>query len=188
MLTASNFNETPNMKTESNNSQTLGLGHVGMFARNPATLAEFYRDVMGMQIVGGTDERHPFGATAFLSSRPGEEAHEIAMFNNPQLAHRAFKVGSLRALKRFYQKIVGRGIPIKFEFNHGISLAFYFPDPEGNMIEVYWRTGVECPQPCAKTVDLTKSESELLEELQILAPGTEKSSSEDLQLADLLAS
>jgi len=112
-----------------------------MYARNPAALAEFYRDVMGMQIVGGSDESHPLGPTAFLSSRPGEESHEIAIFSNPDLAHRAFKVGSLAALKRFYDKIVARGIPIKFQFNHGISIAFYFHDPEGNLIEVYWRTG-----------------------------------------------
>jgi len=69
---------------------------------------------MGMQVVGGSDASHPIGATAFLSSRPGEEHHEIAMFSNAELAHRAFKVGSLAALKRSYQKIVGRGIPLSF--------------------------------------------------------------------------
>ena len=48
------------------------------------------------------------------------------MFSNPDLAHRAFKVGSLAALKRFYQKIVERGIPIKSELLHGMSIAFFF--------------------------------------------------------------
>jgi len=104
------------LKPEFRNSQTIALGHVGMYARNPAALAEFYRDVMGMQVVGSSDRTHPLGPTAFLSSRPGEEAHEIAMFSNAELAHRAFKVGSLAALKRFYDKIVGLGIPIKFQF------------------------------------------------------------------------
>jgi len=88
------------LKADRNSSRTIGLAHVGMYARNPAALAEFYRDVMGMQIVGGSDESHPLGPTAFLSSRPGEESHEIAIFSNPDLAHRAFKVGSLAALKR----------------------------------------------------------------------------------------
>jgi catechol-2,3-dioxygenase len=101
--------------------------------------------------------------TSFAShhSRPGEEFHQIAMSSNPELAHRAFKVGSLAALKRFYQKIVGGGIPIKFEFLHGVSFAFYFEDPEGNMIEVYWPTGLEYPQPFAEKIDLTKTEEEL---------------------------
>jgi len=146
----------------------IGLCHVGMYAKNPASLADFYRDVMGMQIVGGSDASHPLGPSAFLSSRPGEESHAIAMFSNPALAHRAFKVGSLGALKRFYDKIVGRGIPIKFQFNHGISIAFYFHDPEANLIEIYWRTGLEHPQPCAQEIDLRKPEKELLEELKVL--------------------
>ncbi len=164
------------MKTGNETSEMLGLCHVGLYAKNPAALAEFYRDVMGMQIVGGSDASHPLGPTAFLSSRPGEESHEIAIFANPLLAHRAFKVGSLAALKRFYDKMVKLGIPIKFQFNHGISLAFYFQDPEGNLIEVYWRTDVGHPQgmvflspPCAEETDLSKTEEQLLQELEVLS-------------------
>jgi catechol-2,3-dioxygenase len=160
------------MKTEHKSSCTLGLGHVGMYARNPAALAEFYRDVMDMQVVGGSDGNHPLGPTAFLSTRPGEESHEIAIFSNPELSHRAFKVESLAALKRFYDKIVARGIHVKFQFNHGISIAFYFHDPEGNLIEVYWRTGLEHPQPCAQEIDLAKPEEELLQELKTLTNRT----------------
>jgi catechol-2,3-dioxygenase len=137
-----------------------------MYARNPASLAEFYRDVMGMQVVGGSDASHPLGPSAFLSSRPGEESHEIAIFSNPAFAHRAFKVGSLAALKRFYDKIVERGISIKFQFSHGVSIAFYFQDPEGNLIEVYWPTGLEHRQPNAEEIDLTRPEEELLEKLK----------------------
>ena len=158
------------METKHDSLEMIGLGHVGMYAKNPASLAEFYRDVMGMQVVGGSDAGHPIGATAFLTSRPREEHHEIAMFSNAEHAHRAFKVGSLGALKGFYQKIVRRGIPIKFQFNHGNAFAFYFSDPEGNMIEVYWRTGLEYPQPFAQPTDLTKTEEELLAELKAL-PG-----------------
>jgi len=156
------------MKTEHDSLEMIGLGHVGMYAKNPASLAEFYRDVMGMQVVGGSDASHPIGATAFLTSRPAEEHHEIAMFSNAENVHRAFKVGSLAGLKRFHQKIVRRGIPIKFQFNHGNAFAFYFSDPEGNMIEVYWRTGLEHPQPFAQETDLTKTEEELLDELKVL--------------------
>jgi len=156
------------MKAEHHNSGTIGLGHVGMYARNTASLAAFYRDVMGLQVVGGSDESHPLGASAFLSSRPDAESHEIAMFSNPEFVHRAFKVGSLAALKRFHQKIAGRGVPIRFQFLHGVSTAFYFHDPEGNMIEVYWRTGLEHPQPCAQGIDLSKPEAELLDALRVM--------------------
>ena len=74
------------MKTEHDSSGMIGLGHVGIYAKDPASLAEFYRDVMGMQVVGGSVASHPLGPTSFLSRRPGEEPHEIAMFSNPDLA------------------------------------------------------------------------------------------------------
>ena len=38
--------------------------------KTPTVTAEFYRDVMGMQIVGGSSADAPIGASAFLSSRP----------------------------------------------------------------------------------------------------------------------
>ena len=73
----------------------------GMYASNPALLAEFYRDVLGFQIVGGSNASHPLGPSAFLSSRPGEESHETALFTNPEIRHVAFKVVSLAELRLF---------------------------------------------------------------------------------------
>jgi catechol 2,3-dioxygenase-like lactoylglutathione lyase family enzyme len=172
-------------ETKHDSSEMVGLRHVGMYARNPASLAEFYRDVMGMQIVGRSDASHAVGATAFLSSRPHEESHEIAMFSNPELAHRAFKVRSLAALKQFYQKIVGRDIPIRFQFLHGISFAFYFQDPEGNLIEVYWPTGLGYPQPCAQATDLTRTEEELMTELKVLTGQKDSTSPSDQKVSQV---
>ena len=67
-----------------------------------------------------------------------------------------------------YQKIIGGGIPIKFDFLHGVSFAFYFEDPEGNVIEVFWPTGLEYPQQFGQKIDLTKTEEELMKELKAL--------------------
>ena len=90
------------------------------------------------------------GASAFLSSRPGEESHEIALFSQPQFRHVAFKVASLAELKRLYRVVLERELAIKLTSGHGISLAFFFDDPDGNMIEVYWPTGKHVKQPCLK--------------------------------------
>jgi len=54
-----------------------------------------------MQIVGGSSADAPIGASAFLSSRPEEESHEIALFTNPEIRHVAFKVASLAELRLF---------------------------------------------------------------------------------------
>jgi catechol-2,3-dioxygenase len=149
-------------------STRIGICHVGIQSQDPHALAAFYRDVLGMAILGGSAPDSPLGATAFLSSQPGEEDHEIAIFEAPRFRHIAFRVASLTALRTLYGEIVARGMPIKLAFNHGVSLAFYFDDPEGNMIEIYWATGVACPQPHAAPIDLARPEAELLQAVALL--------------------
>jgi catechol 2,3-dioxygenase-like lactoylglutathione lyase family enzyme len=46
------------------------IHHVGLRATNPAASAEFYRDVLGMDIVGGSVPDHPLGASAFWAAVP----------------------------------------------------------------------------------------------------------------------
>jgi catechol-2,3-dioxygenase len=138
-----------------------------LHAKDPAASAKFYRDILGMQVVGGSGPDYPLGATAFLSSRPDQESHEVALFANPIYAHVAFKVSSLAELRSFYARVVEREVPIKFAFNHRVSLAFYFDDPDGNMIEVYWPTGEleSYLQPYAEPLDLRQSDDVLFASL-----------------------
>jgi catechol-2,3-dioxygenase len=146
--------------------QDNGIHHVGIHATNPAASAEFYRDVLGMEIVGGSAPDHPLGATAFVSSRPDEESHEIALFADPALAHIAFKVSSLAEFRSFHARVVEKNIPIKFAFNHRVAFAFYFEDPDGNMIEVYWPTGdMSWRQPIVEPLDLSQPDEVLLEKI-----------------------
>jgi catechol-2,3-dioxygenase len=146
--------------------RNTGIHHVGLRAINPAASAEFYRDVLGMEIVGGSAPEHPVGATAFLSSRPDEESHEIALFANPDFAHVAFKVSSLVEFRSIHARVVEKNIPIKSVFNHRVSFAFYFDDPDGNTIEVYWPTGdLSCTQPYAEPLDLSQPDEALLEKI-----------------------
>jgi catechol-2,3-dioxygenase len=146
--------------------QDTRIGHVGLHATNPAAAAEFYRDVLGMEIVGGSTPDHPLGATAFLSSRPDEQPHKIALVANPEFAHTAFKVSSLAEFRSFHARVVEKKIPIKFVFNHGESFAFYFDDPDGNMIEIYWPTGdLSWRQPYAEPLDLSQPDEVLLEKI-----------------------
>ncbi|MBZ5612038.1 MAG: VOC family protein [Acidobacteriia bacterium] len=117
-----------------------------------------------MQVVGGSGADHPLGASAFLCSRPNEESHEIALFANPMYAHVAFKVSTLAELRSFHARVLARKLPIKFSFNHGVSFAFYFDDPDGHTIEIYWPTGAleSYRQPHAEPLDLTQPDEVLL--------------------------
>src|SRR5258707_4212693 len=146
--------------------RNTGIQHVGLHATDPAASAEFYRDVLGMEIVAGTAPDHPLGATAFLSSRTDEESHEIALFANPVFAHIAFKVSSLAEFRSIHARVVGKNITIKCVFNHRVSFAFYFDDPDANMIEVYWSTGdLSCTQPYTEPLDLWQPDEALLEKI-----------------------
>jgi quercetin dioxygenase-like cupin family protein len=120
-----------------------------------------------MQLMGRSCSDHPIGASAFLSSRPDQEHHEIALFANPVYAHTAFKVSSLDELRTMYERVVERGIPIRFTANHGCSLAIYFDDLDGNMIEVYWPTGdlSFLEPPAMEPVNFAQSYEGLLETL-----------------------
>jgi catechol-2,3-dioxygenase len=121
--------------TQQEMPQVIGVRHVGLSARDPAALAEFYRDVLGLQVVGGSPANTPaFGATAFLSSHPAQESHDLAIVADPAFQHTAFKVRSLADLRALHQWVLGRGVPVKLALNHGASLAFYFDDSEGHLI------------------------------------------------------
>ncbi len=146
--------------------RNTGIHHVAVYARNPAASAEFYKDILGMQMVGGSAPGEPFGPSAFLSSRPDEEHHEIALFANRALAHVAFKVASLAELRSLYARVLERNIKIRFVSDHGVSFAFYFADPDGNLIEVYWPTGdLSQKPPHMERLDLSQPDEVLLKKL-----------------------
>src|SRR3954470_8982118 len=143
--------------------RNTGVHHVGLHASDPAASAEFYQDVLGMEITGGSSPDDRFGATAFLSSRPDEESHEIALFANPDFAHTAFKVSSLSEFRSLHAHVAERNIPIKFTANHHVSFAFYFDDPDGNIVEVNWPTGDSSKkQPQMEPLDLSQPDDVLL--------------------------
>jgi catechol-2,3-dioxygenase len=153
--------------TQQETLQVIGVRHVGLSARDPAALAEFYRDVLGLQVV--PMDTSALDATAFLSSRPAEQSLDLALFANPAYQHTAFEVCSLADLRAFHQRVLGRGVPVKIALNHGVSLSFYFEDPEGHLIEVYWPTGVACRQPHGDPIDMTLSEEALRRDVAELA-------------------
>jgi catechol-2,3-dioxygenase len=153
-------------------THVIGVHHVGLSARDPAALAAFYHEVLGLHVVGGsTADASAFGATAFLGSNPAEESHDLALFANSASQYTAFKVGSLAHLRAMYQRVLGRGVPVKMAFNHGVSIAFYFEDPEGHLIEVYWPTGIAWPQPYGDPIDLALSEEAIQRKVRELAAG-----------------
>ena len=149
-----------------------GLGHVGIFVKDMPMMIDFYTNFMGMYLT----DRAPDDRIAFFSARPDEEHHEFALApaRSPEETSNAqqisFTVDSLETLQDFYQRIVERGLPIERTISHGNALACYFRDPEDNVLEVYWNTGIDYPQPHGDPIDLAADPEDLMEYLRNLPP------------------
>jgi len=151
---------------ETKGPRVTGVGHVALNARDPVALAEFYREVLGFQVV--PTETSDLSESVFLSSRPAESV-DLALFANPAYQHTAFEVRSLADLRAFHKRLLGRGVPVKMALNHGVSLSFYFDDPEGHLIEVYWSTGIDCLPRHGDPIDLTLPEEGLRRDVRKVA-------------------
>ena len=142
-----------------------GLGHVGIYVNDLEKQRDFYSRVMGLQI---SDEDLDRGMV-FLSANPEDEHHEFMLMSGRSapadvrlVQQISFKLDSLTELKAFHRVFKDEGIKIQRTVSHGNAFGMYAEDPEGNNIEVYWKTGLPVPQPHGEPLDLDMSDEELL--------------------------
>jgi len=154
-------------ENETKTPRVMGVGHVALHARDPAALAGFYRELLGFQVV--PTETSDLGENVFLSSRPAEVSVDLALFGNPAFQHTAFEVRSLADLRALYKRVLDGGVPVKMALNHGVSLSFYFDDPEGHLIEVFWSMGIDSLPRHGDPIDLTLPEKALRREVRQVA-------------------
>jgi catechol-2,3-dioxygenase len=74
----------------------------------------------------------------------------------------SFKVESPDDLKDYHQRLQAEHITIDRFVSHGNALGLYFFDPEGNRIEVYYKTGFPVPQPHGDPLNMEASTDEWL--------------------------
>ncbi|HXH11796.1 MAG TPA: VOC family protein [Alphaproteobacteria bacterium] len=142
-----------------------GLGHVGIYTEDLLRMRDFYTRVLGLQL---TDEDLERGIV-FLSANPEAEHHEVALVRGRdaprgvKLVNQiSFKVKSLDDLKDLHRRLQAEQLPIERFVSHGISLGLYAYDPEGNRLELYYKTDFKAPQPLGEPVDIEASNDELL--------------------------
>jgi catechol 2,3-dioxygenase len=134
MLAAQAHDGTPFSALES----PLAIGSVTLAVRDLAGMVDCYRAILGLDIEG------PAGGRAVLSS---EGHHVLTLLHRPDdafdrraepgLFHTAFVVPSRRHLAAWLAGAIARGLHLTGAFDHKVSEALYFNDPEGNGIEVY---------------------------------------------------
>tara|TARA_Y100001934_G_C12109771_1_gene657917 strand:+ start:164 stop:637 length:474 start_codon:yes stop_codon:yes gene_type:complete len=144
-----------------------GLGHVGIYTHDLFKMRDFYSRVMGLKI---TDEETEKTGIVFMSSNPEEEHHEFVLMKGRDVPEGSkvvqqisFYVNSLSELKAFHTVFKDEEVRIQRTVSHGNAFGMYSLDPEGNTIEIYYRTGFPVPQPCADPVNLDDSEEKLID-------------------------
>ena len=143
-----------------------GLGHVGIYCDDVMKQRDFYTRVMGLQI---TDEDLEERGMVFLSAHPDDEHHEFVLMKgrtappDAKLVQQlSFYVDTLTELKDFYRVFNEEGVRTQRIVSHGNAFGMYALDPEGNTIEVYYKTGFDVPQPHGEPIDLEQPDEELL--------------------------
>lgn len=142
------------------------LGHVGIICDDFLTMRDFYTRVLGLTV---TDE-DPDRGSCFLSADPVNEHHELnlgqARPDRPRTQHVgqvSFIVPSMDALRELNRRFKTERTTILRTVTHGISHSIYFEDPEGNVVEVYYKTGFNVKQGFSAPIDLeTQSDDDIM--------------------------
>ena len=147
-------------------SQITGLGHVGIYADDLMKQRDFYTRVMGLTVA---DEDLEGRGMVFLSTDPVAEHHEFVLMKGRVTSDDArviqqisFKVGSIDDMRDFKARIEAEDLHIERIVSHGNAFGMYFFDPEGNRLEVYYKTGYPVPQPHGDPLDLERSDADLM--------------------------
>jgi len=115
--------------------------HLALLTPDPHTLAEWYRDVLGMRVTARRDD------WVFLSF--GRKHHDIALIRAAPgavrgglgLQHYGLEVaGDLAHWRRLHDRLTDRGVEIIKVADHKVGYGIYFADPDGNRLELFHET------------------------------------------------
>ncbi|MBV9173999.1 MAG: VOC family protein, partial [Chloroflexi bacterium] len=103
-------------------AHVTGLGHVGLFVHDMPKMLDFYTNVLGMTVTDRGGER-----IVFLSARPAQEHHELALAysadQKTEAGQVSFHVETLQDLKAVYRKVKDYGCLFDRVVNHGIAFG-----------------------------------------------------------------
>jgi catechol 2,3-dioxygenase len=131
----------------------VDIGHVHLKVADIERSLGFYRDVLGFEV-----QQRWGGDAAFISA--GGYHHHIGLntwesrgaspppAGHTGLYHVAIRYPTRAALADALRRLVEARIPLTGASDHGVSVALYLNDPDGNGVELYWdRPEEEWPRP-----------------------------------------
>jgi catechol 2,3-dioxygenase len=119
------------------------IGHVHLKVSDLDRALAFYQGVLGFELT------QRYGRQAAFLSAGGYHHHiglntwesqggEAPPRGSTGLYHAAILYPSLASLADALRRLNVAGIPLTGASDHGVSLALYLNDPDGNGLELYW--------------------------------------------------
>jgi catechol 2,3-dioxygenase len=119
------------------------IGHVHLKVADLERALAFYCGVLGFQLtqrygrgaafVAAGDYHHHIGLNVWES-----EGGTAPLPGTTGLYHFAIRYPNKEALADAFRRLQNAGIPLDGAADHGVSLALYLRDPDGNGVELYW--------------------------------------------------
>lgn len=119
------------------------IGHVHLKVGNLERAIHFYRDVLGFELTQRYGDRAAFLAAGGYHHHIGLNTWESEGGSPPPpgstgLYHIAIAYPARAELADALRRVLRVGIPLEGASDHGVSLAIYLRDPDGNGVELYW--------------------------------------------------
>ena len=147
-----------------------GLGHVAIHCHDLMKMRTFWTGVMGLEVADEDLEKIGICFLTTDNSYPKYEHHEFVLVKGRDVPREgvlvnqiSFRVKDVDDLRWFHNRLQQEpDITIERQVSHGNAIAFYFFDPEGNRVEVYYPTGFDVHSPHSQPIDLQEPTEKLL--------------------------
>ncbi len=152
------------------------LSHCGIYARDIDAMVAFYTKTIEL-VVSDRGISSRGGELAFMTAAPGQH-HQLVVVSGraPEgistVNQLSFKVADLDQLKQTHRRVRDAGVAEVRQTSHGNALSIYFPDLEGNMVEIYMDTPWYVPQPHSVPIDLSLPNDEIMAQTEKHCRGT----------------
>jgi catechol 2,3-dioxygenase len=144
------------------------FSHFGIHVTDLARMEEFYTSVVGLLVSDRGTLREDGPTLVFLSRDPDEHHQMVLVTGRPPgveynvVNQISFKLPALADLKAAHTRLQEAGVKEFRIVTHGNAWSVYFPDPEGNRVELFVDTPWHTPQPFAEPFDIEAPEETIV--------------------------
>jgi len=119
------------------------IGHVHLRVADLERAIHFYRDVLGFELTQRYGDKAAFLAAGGYHHHIGlntweSEGGSLPPPGSTGLYHLAIAYPARAELADALRRVLRAGIRLEGASDHGVSIAIYLRDPDGNGVELYW--------------------------------------------------